>query len=72
MQTMIIVTPDAGGNTGYGYYGKTTDPFYTDLTVDIRKHVESKYKADTSRFGHAISGFSMGAMQTHNLTLFYS
>ncbi|NLD93186.1 MAG: hypothetical protein GX639_11025 [Fibrobacter sp.] len=71
MQAMIIVTPDAGGNNGYGNYGKNADPFYTDLTVDIRKYVESNYKADTSRFGRAISGFSMGAMQTHNLTLFY-
>jgi len=29
------------------------------------------YKVDTTRYARAISGFSMGAMQTHNLTLFY-
>lgn len=71
MQAMIIVTPDAASNSGYGNYGKNGDAFYTDLTVDIRKHVESTYKVDTSRNARAISGFSMGAMQTHNLTLFY-
>lgn len=71
MQAMIIVTPDAASNSGYGNYGKEGDEFYTDLTVDIRKYVESHYKVDTTRFARAISGFSMGAMQTHNLTLFY-
>ncbi len=71
MQAMIIVTPDAASNSRYGDYGKGGDPFYTDLTVDIRNYIESHYKADTSRFARAISGFSMGAMQTHNLTLFY-
>ncbi len=48
MQVMIIVTPDADGNNGYGNYGKGADPFYTDLTVDIRKYVESHYKADVA------------------------
>jgi enterochelin esterase-like enzyme len=71
MQAMIIVTPDASSSTGYGNYGKAGDVFYTDLTVDIRKFVESNYKVDTARNARAISGFSMGAMQTHNLTLFY-
>jgi predicted peptidase len=71
MVAMIIVTPDAASNNGYGNYGKTGDQFYTDLTVDIRNYVESNYKVDTSRNARAISGFSMGAMQTHNLTLFY-
>jgi enterochelin esterase-like enzyme len=71
MAAMIIVTPDAASSTNYGNYGKTGDAFYTDLTVDIRNYVESHYKVDTSRFARAISGFSMGAMQTHNLTLFY-
>jgi enterochelin esterase-like enzyme len=71
MQPMIIITPNAGGSTGYGYYGKTADPFYTDLTVDIKKYVESHYKVDTSRYSRAISGLSMGSMQTWNLTLFY-
>lgn len=71
MVAMIIVTPDAASNSGYGNYGKTGDPFYTDLTIDIKKYVESSYNVDTSRFARAISGFSMGAMQTHNLTLFY-
>ena len=70
MQAMIIVTPDAQ-SSAYGNYGRGGDPFYTTLTVDVMKHVESTYKADTSRFARAISGFSMGAMQTHNLTLFY-
>jgi enterochelin esterase-like enzyme len=71
MQAMIIITPNAGGSTGYGYYGKTADPFYTDLTVDIKNYVESHYKIDTARFSRAISGLSMGSMQTLNLTLFY-
>lgn len=71
VQPMIIVTPSAGGNTNYGYYGKTADPFYTDLTVDIRAWVESHYKADTARSARAISGLSMGSMQSWNLTLFY-
>jgi pimeloyl-ACP methyl ester carboxylesterase len=71
MAAMIIVTPDAASRTNYGNYGKTGDVFYTDLTVDIRNYMESHYKVDTSRFARAISGFSMGAMQTHNLTLFY-
>lgn len=71
MQPMIIVTPDASSTTGYGDYGKKSDAFYTDLTVGIRAYVESHYKADTSRVSRAISGFSMGAMQTHNFTLFY-
>jgi enterochelin esterase-like enzyme len=71
MQAMIIITPNAGGSTAYGYYGKTADPFYTDLTVDIKKYVESHYKVDTSRCSRAISGLSMGSMQTWNLTLFY-
>ena len=71
MQAMIIITPNAGGSTGYGYYGKTADPFYTDLTVDIKNYVESHYKVDTARYSRAISGLSMGSMQTLNLTLFY-
>ncbi len=71
MQAMIIVTPDAASQTGYGDYGKTGDAFYTDLTEDIRESVESQYKVNTDRTARAISGFSMGAMQTHNLTLFY-
>jgi enterochelin esterase-like enzyme len=71
MAAMIIVTPDAASATNYGNYGKTGDAFYTDLTVDIRNYMESHYKVDTSRFARAISGFSMGAMQTHNLALFY-
>ena len=71
MVAMIIVTPDAASSANYGNYGKTGDAFYTDLTVDIRKWVESHYKVDTSRFGRGISGFSMGAMQTHNFALFY-
>ena len=71
VQPMIIVTPSAGGNTNYGAYGKTADPFYADLTTDIRAYTESHYKVDTARFSRAISGLSMGAMQTWNLTLFY-
>jgi len=70
MQAMIIVTPDAQ-STAYGNYGRGADPFYTDLTVDIRGYIEKNYKVDTSRYARAVSGFSMGAMQTHNLTLFY-
>jgi S-formylglutathione hydrolase FrmB len=68
---MIIVLPNAGGNNGYGKYGEKGDPFYTDLTVDIKNYVEKNYKADTTRFARAISGLSMGSMQTWNLTLFY-
>lgn len=71
VQPMIIVTPSAGGNTNYGHYGKSADPFYSELTTAIRLHIESHYKADTSRFSRAISGLSMGSMQTWNLTLFY-
>lgn len=71
MQAMIIVTPSAASDNGYGNYGKTGDKFYTDLTVDIKNYIESNYKVDTTRNARAISGFSMGAMQTHNLTLFY-
>ncbi len=71
VQPMIIVTPSAGGNTNYGAYGKTADPFYADLTTDIRAYTESHYKVDTARASRAISGLSMGSMQTWNLTLFY-
>lgn len=71
MQPMIIVTPAAGGAVNVGHYGKTADPFMADLTVDIRAWVESRYKADTARMSRAISGLSMGAIQTWNLTCFY-
>lgn len=71
VQPMIIVTPSAGGNTNYGAYGKTADPFYADLTTDIRAYTESHYKVDTARASRAISGLSMGSMQTWNLTLFH-
>jgi enterochelin esterase-like enzyme len=71
VQPMIIVAPSAGGAPGVGAYGKTADPFVTDLAIDIRGYVESHYKADTSRWARAISGLSAGAVQTWNLTLFY-
>ncbi|MEO7956863.1 MAG: alpha/beta hydrolase-fold protein [Fibrobacteria bacterium] len=71
VQPMIIVTPSAGGAPGVGAYGKTGDPFVPDLAVDIRKYVESHYKADTSRWARGISGLSAGAAQTWMLTLFY-
>ena len=71
VQPMIIVTPTAKSSANYGNYGKGADSFYTDLTVTIKNYVESHFKADTARFSRAISGLSMGAMQTWNLTLFY-
>ena len=41
------------------------------MTVDIKDYVEEHLKVDTARFSRAISGLSMGSMQTFNLTLFY-
>ncbi len=71
MQPMIIVTPDAATNSGYGDYGVGGDPYYQILTEDIIGYMEENYKVDSTRWGRAVSGFSMGAMQTHNLTMFY-
>ncbi|HAJ80289.1 MAG TPA: hypothetical protein DCO75_11020 [Fibrobacteres bacterium] len=71
MQPMIIIIPSCVSSSNYGYYGKTADPFYSDLVNDIRSYVESHYKADTTRYSRAISGLSMGAAQTWMLTLFY-
>jgi enterochelin esterase family protein len=71
IEPMIVVMP--AGHTTAGFHmgaGPDQDPFSKDLIEDIIPYVEAHYRVAPGSEHRAISGLSMGGVQTLNIGLF--
>jgi enterochelin esterase-like enzyme/acetyl esterase/lipase len=75
IKPMIVVMP--AGHTPNASFGATmgagpaNDPFCKDFINDIMPYIENNYRVSTKREDRAITGLSMGGVQTLNLALWY-
>lgn len=77
LKNMIVVMP-AGHVPGIApnplrtmSAGPDNDPFLKDFLTDLMPFVEKTYPVSTKREDRAIAGFSMGGVQTLNLSLWH-
>lgn len=73
LKPMIVVMP-AGHTPIQGFFmgaGDQQDPFCRDMVQDIIPFIEKTYPVSNKREHRAISGLSMGGIQTINLALWH-
>ena len=69
IHNVIIVNPDAGGNTWYVDSSITGNKYETYLTKDVVKYVDDNYSTIKNRKGRAITGLSMGGIGALNIAI---